>query len=219
MMKIVSVFFGLIILFSCQEKAPTIVEEKATAVVQEASKNPVLEEKPLKIELDSIKSELSISDTIAFFNNYLVENFNDRIFQLEDNNAAFSYDISLAENIEGGGVSTHYLNVIENGVNVGIIGFGSFDTTIYTTCVAILSPDNFISWLRVVDVDNTAILEVYSNTSGLLAEGPFDVNYFGFDRAKLIAASIFTRVVKEETPLSRKDKANLLNAWNAIYNI
>lgn len=152
------------------------VDSLASEIVEESEKineNVINDEIPAKsIEEDFV---------VPFYNDLLTKMFPDRELSVIWNSDRLTYESSLAENIEGGGISLNYLRVMEYGSEyVGIIGFEVYDEMIYHNCFAVLDQDQYLCSAKVVDIQGNAILKVTSNKSGKIDTGPYDYAYYYF---------------------------------------
>lgn len=170
---------ALFFLYSCKENSVS-TGEILSSDEQTLEMTDTLEENS---EVSSDHFDESTQQIISFYNDVLSRMFPDRSLSVNSGDFHVPYDASLAEDIEGGGMSTSYLRVMENEVTeVGLIIYEDEhikeEDFPQTLSMAILEPGNFLVHAQLTEIGNQAILRVSSNTSGNLDQGPFDFTYF-----------------------------------------
>ncbi len=167
------------------EEAEGVTSEKLPeSETDQETQQPLTPEKAAIPEW-KIKDSLQQQKAIEYYTNYLRVVYSTRKFKLERSASDFKYEsndeVDLAENIEGGGVSLKYLKVLENEMDwVGVIGYDFYEEYMFTNCFAILPSGNYISSLLIVPAGYDPVLEVYSNKTGAMQEGPFDLFVYSF---------------------------------------
>ena len=188
------------------EKEAEMEEESAELVdtIPESMSEENSTEKPPQEEI-----------AVPFYNKLLSERYPNRKLKVRWNLEVLDYDQSLAEDIEGGGVSREYLRVEEYGSeHVGIIGFELVNGSVHTTCWSVLEPDNFFCTVRIIDVNGYSVLEVTSNRSGAKDQGPYDYTYYGFNQNQDRLTPLHTISDTEEFILEEKDRELIISALN-----
>jgi hypothetical protein len=190
MLKLPYLSFSLVILLTACNSASEEIQTEPKKNTPEQNDSTLTSTESVEIVLlDDIDDELntikvgSVENEIVapFYDNQLKELYPDReliTFWHEDR---LTYESSLAENIEGGGISLNYLQVLDSGTQqVGIIGFELFDNVAYTNCFAVLNVGQYLCATQVIDIQGYPILEVTSNSSGNKDLGPYDYSYYYF---------------------------------------
>ena len=185
------------------ESKENINVENDSVIAANDSELEITEESEI-IEETILVGELqakSVEDdfVVPFYNDLLHKIYPDRELSVIWNSDRLSYESSLAENIEGGGISLNYLKVLEYGSeHVGIIGFEVFDEMVYNNCFAVLDADQYLCSAKVVDIQGNAVLKVTSNKSGKIDTGPYDYAYYYFAKNDTRTTPLYVAKNKQE---------------------
>lgn len=212
-MRILQLFFFInlaFILNSCQEiKEPSSNNDsivRDNEVTETEIKPAIPEYNALVITEDSI---------VAFYNNILGHLYPNRTLstQYEDNAITVSPD--ALENIEGGGMSTKYLRVVDEiDFEVGTIIYET-NTSLnpITLSIAILEEGNFLVSAMLLDINGQTVLRVSSNDSGNLDMGTSSYVYFTYDDL-IHLGPIYTKEmtgdIRPNSLLSEQEKEELI---------
>jgi hypothetical protein len=148
-----------------------------------------------EIKVGSVENEI----VAPYYDDLLKQLYPDRELTTFWNEDRLSYESSLAENIEGGGISLRYIKVMETGSeHVGIIVFELFDNVAYTNCFSVLNTGELFCTAQVIDFQGFSILEVTSNDSGNKDLGPFDYSYYYFAKNDTRTTPLYVAENKQE---------------------
>jgi hypothetical protein len=162
---------------------------------------------------------------VVFYNNVLGRLYPNRKLSAQYESQAITVSPDALENIEGGGMSTKYLRVVDEiDLEVGTIIYETNTSPFpITLSIAILEEGNFLVSPLLIDINGQVVLRISSNDSGNLDMGPYDYIYFTYDDF-VILRPIYTKKMVDETTsrplLSVQDKEEVLKkmALNNVNN-
>ncbi len=148
-------------------KTDTTIDTKANTSNEVPSKNE-----------DVIFEEKDV--ICAFYNTVLKNLYPEKKLRTQQSGVSIKVLPDAQEDIEGGGESRKYLNILnESGLVVGVIIYDTgYSKHPVTLSMALLKEGSFVASPLIDDVDGLTILMTISNKNGKSNAGPYDFSYF-----------------------------------------
>lgn len=165
-------------------------------------------------EVDAIEQD----SICIYYNEILKHLYPDRKLLTEHADERMKVAPEAQENVEGGGMSTKYLNIKNKDQSiVGVVLFEDrYSALPITLSLAIMKKENILINTKLVDINGSTLLLTLSKESNPQEMKPFHYNYYTYDDA-LNRFPVFTKknAVDGEPILSQIEKETLLKNMNS----
>ncbi len=194
----------------CGQEASEDKESQADTEEKVDSKKAETEELPEPEALPEADVEIPESEetdsTVIFYNNMLRKLYPQRELTVSNQTYELAVHPNSAEDIEGGGISRSFYEVLEGGsIRVGLIAYDedNYHQNVdypFTLAMAILEPGNFMVTPFLDHVEGRTVLRISSNESGQADMGPYHYTYFQYSAYLVNRSPLHTSDFLNEPP-------------------